>query len=326
MRRDDEEFEMINLEDPESVKRLKQNIAHVGAQDKVIEKDNYESLCEAVKHTDDFGVFLLSTPHGAAADTCVAQLRRQLGPGDIIIDCGNEHYANTERRQQELEPEGICYIGCGVSGGYQSARSGPSFSPGGDLVVLDKLMPFFTQLAAKDETGRPCTARVGPGSSGHYLKMVHNGIEQGMMSAVAEAWLLLVQGLGLTYAEVGDVFRSWNHNGPLRNCFLIAIGADILETKDASGEKPLAHVRDKVVQDVDDSEGTGIWTCEEAVALHVPAATILGSHFLRCASADAARRISNRGATGGCVQPRRLNVSSQGSFLETLERLSTSAF
>ncbi|KAI0408207.1 6-phosphogluconate dehydrogenase [Xylaria palmicola] len=285
---------------------------------KVHRTGGYDELCSKLGKTK---VFVFSTPHGGPADKCVEALKPHLKAGDVIVDCGNEHWENTERRQRDLGPRGVHYVGCGVSGGYQSARAGPSMSPGGSPEALDKVMPFLRSIAAKDGRGRPCTSPVGPGGSGHYVKMVHNGIEQGMMSVVAEVWLLLTQGLGMSDDEVSGVFGSWNAEGPLRNCFLVSIGADIERTKDRSGHHVVPEVRDKVVQDADEEEGTGVWTCEEAVARHVPAASILSAHLFRCASSDLARRAKNRESGGGSrqpVQPQRLAVSSRDEFIEAL--------
>jgi 6-phosphogluconate dehydrogenase len=209
---------------------------------------------------------------------------------DIILDCSNEYWRNTERRQESLEPDGIHYIGCGVSGGYQSARHGPSMSPGGDAETLKSIMPLLEQVAAKDNQGRPCVTPIGPAGSGHYVKMVHNGIEQGMLSAIAELWSIMNKNLGMSYAEIGDTFDAWDKSDPLRDNFLVSIGADINRTQDEKGKFVLASVLDKVVQDADDTEGTGIWTCEEAIRLHVPAPTILAAHQFRVASANAGKR------------------------------------
>lgn len=301
------------------MKSLRQKAADIGVTEKVIEQKSYEELCSNLKEKDHPRVFLFSTPHGSVGDKSVEGLRPHMDKGDIIIDCANEHFENTERRQGQLEPDSIHYVGCGVSGGYQSARSGPSFSPGGNREVLEKLLPFFQKLAAKDKKGNPCTNPIGPGSSGHYAKMVHNGIEQGMMSAIAEAWYILIQGLGLTYSEAREVFRSWDQSGPLRGCFLVAIGIGILDARDDGGQKVLGYVRDKVVQDVDESEGTGIWTCLEAITSHTPAATIISAHLFRCASADAAARITAEGASPLKLQPRRIVFESKEDFIAALQ-------
>jgi 6-phosphogluconate dehydrogenase len=222
---------------------------------------------------------MLSTPHGDPTDKCVDGIRPFLRDGDIIIDCGNEHWRNTERRQRGLEADGIHYIGCGVSGGYQSARHGPSMAPGGNPEALRSVMPFLRTLSAKNASGRPCTEPVGPAGSGHYVKTVHNGIEQGMMSVVAEAWLMLTYGLDLDSDAVAGLFDAWSQEGLLRGCFLIAIGADVERARGEEGCRVLPEVRDQVVQDVDEEEGTGTWTCEQAVTLHVPAASLASAYL-----------------------------------------------
>ncbi|KAI1351728.1 6-phosphogluconate dehydrogenase [Xylaria sp. FL0043] len=283
----------------QNMDRLERMYRDIHLESKIHRTGGYDELCSKLGETK---IFVFSTPHGAPADKCVESLRPHLNPGDIIIDCGNEHWENTERRQRELEPKGVHYIGCGVSGGYQAARAGPSMSPGGSAEGLEKVMPFLRSVAARDAQGRPCTNPVGPGGSGHYVKMVHNGIEQGMMSVIAEVWLLLTEGLGMSNEDVGDVFQSWNEKGPLRGCFLVGIGADIEREKDKNGQYVVSKIRDKVVQDVDEEEGTGIWTCEEAVARHVPAASIVSAHLFRCASADLKRRMKNRESGGSGLQ------------------------
>jgi 6-phosphogluconate dehydrogenase len=137
-----------------------------------------------------------------------------LARDDIILDCGNEHFANTERRQNKVKDTGIRYIGCGVSGGYQAARAGPSMCPGGDLSALRDVMPLLEKVAAKDKNEKPCVGIVGEGGSGHYVKMIHNGIEHGMMSAICEAWGIMRK-MGMGYEEIGHVFKQWNSSGEL---------------------------------------------------------------------------------------------------------------
>ncbi|KXJ86010.1 6-phosphogluconate dehydrogenase [Microdochium bolleyi] len=286
--------------------------------DKATRCSSYEEVCDKIKEAGRPRVFVLSTPHGGPADKCVEAVQPHLDKGDIIIDCGNEHWTNTERRQAKLDPIGVHYVGCGVSGGYQSARHGPSMSPGGSKEALEKVMPFLRSIAAQDKNGKPCTVEVGPGGSGHYVKMVHNGIEQGMMSVVAEVWMLLTNGLGLPEDEVSEIFKKWNAEGPLHDCFLVAIGVEVEQGKGEDGQHVLNSVRDKVVQDVDEEEGTGTWTCEEAVALHVPAPSILSAHLFRCASADLAERIKNREAAGSKLDAKPLNVQDKQKFIETI--------
>jgi 6-phosphogluconate dehydrogenase len=289
-------------------------------ENKVISQKSYKNLCGSICIDQVGRLLVFSIPHGSAGDECVKQLRPHLDSGDIILDCSNEHYENTERRQRGLEPDGIFYVGCGVSGGYQSARSGPSMSPGGDSKAIQEIMPILRRVAAKDEYGNPCVGLIGPGGSGHYVKMVHNGIEQGMMSVIAEAWFILTQGVQLAYDEVGDIFRQWNDTKELHGCFLIYIGIDIDKAKDVSGHHPLGYILDKVVQDIDETEGTGTWTCNEAVRLHSPASTILSAHLLRCASADLKKRLESHGSTGGLSRAGGLQVDNKTEFLEQLRR------
>ncbi|KAF9871093.1 6-phosphogluconate dehydrogenase [Colletotrichum karsti] len=305
----------------ENVDKLRHDAMNLGLDDRITGRESYEDLCETVKAESKPGVFVFSTPHGSVGDEAVQGLLSGggLGRGDIILDCANEQWQATERRQRELRPRGVHYIGCGVSGGYQSARSGPSFSPGGDPEIVHQVLPFLEKLAAKDRNGRPCTGYVGPGGSGHFVKMIHNGIEQGMMSILAEVWAIMVRGLGMSYEDVGKVFKNWNESGPLHDCFLIRIGAEISNAKDDHGENPLGHIRDKVVQDVEESEGTGNWTCQEAIGLHQPAATIVSAHLFRYASAFAGQRKHNKDAAGEATSSKELDVKSKEEFLSHLQ-------
>jgi 6-phosphogluconate dehydrogenase len=172
---------------------------------------DYESLCKSLS-TPRLLVF--SLPHGGVGDKVLEGLMPHLARDDIILDCGNEHFANTERRQNKVKDTGIRYIGCGVSGGYQAARAGPSMCPGGDLSALKEVMPLLEKVAAKDKNEKPCVGIVGKGGSGHYVKMVHNGIEHGMMSAICEAWGIMRK-MGMGYEEIGNVFKEWNSSGEL---------------------------------------------------------------------------------------------------------------
>jgi 6-phosphogluconate dehydrogenase len=132
-----------------------------------------------------------------------------------MMDASNEHWKSTERRQKSLDPDEIHYVGMGVSGGYQSARHGPSILPGGSPEALHQVMPFLEKVAAKDKQGRPCVKKLGPGGCGHYVKMMHNGIEQGMMSTLCEVWFIMNKCLGMEYEQIGKTFAEWNKSGPL---------------------------------------------------------------------------------------------------------------
>ncbi|KAM3491432.1 hypothetical protein MY3957_005292 [Beauveria namnaoensis] len=305
----------------ENVQKLSNDAFQIGLQDKVTNCKSVESLFRNVNDEAHAAVYLMSVPHGAAADKAVDSLRPYLPSDDVIIDCGNEHYENTERRQKDLAVYGVKYIGCGVSGGYQSARSGPSMSPGGDLDVVRSLLPFFQKIAAKDGQGNPCTAVIGTGGSGHYVKMIHNGIEHGMMGILGEIWLIMSRGLRMSHDKIADTLESWNNTGELRGCLLLGIGADLLRATNDKGEHVLSTIRDKVVQDAEGSEGTGTWTCAEAISHHSPAATIVAAHFYRCASAFATSRekVTASLAFGDLPQPpQEMTIDSVDEFLAAL--------
>ncbi|KAF2143992.1 uncharacterized protein K452DRAFT_223513 [Aplosporella prunicola CBS 121167] len=270
-------------------------------------------------------VFVFSLPHGTVGDGVLESLLPYLEKGDIIIDAGNEHWANTQRRQGKCYTRGVRYVGMGVSGGYQAARAGPSMCPGGDDESLDLVLPLLRKVAAKDKNGTPCVAKAGTGGAGHYVKMVHNGIEHGMMSAISEAFDLMKKGLGMSDDEIGDVFEAWNKDGELRGTFLIWIGADICRAKDSSrnNERVLDTVEDKVVQDITGEEGTGIWSNEQAITHHIPAPTLTSAHYLRLASADRAQRLRAQKTMGGDgFPPQKLDVSAgqKKEFVEFLHQ------
>lgn len=181
---------------------------------KTFHKD-YEGFTSSL-NKDSENVYVFSITHGAPADEVLKQLKPFLKKGDIILDGGNEWYRNTERRQRELAEIGVSHIGMGVSGGYQSARHGPSMSPGGDPTALEKVMPLLEKWAAKDKkTGAPCVAKIGPRGSGHYVKMVHNGIEQGMLGILNEAWEILFKCMHTDLEEISRIFSKWAEDGEL---------------------------------------------------------------------------------------------------------------
>lgn len=295
-------------------------VKDVNQESRIHRQQSYAQLCDEVKSENHPRVIIFSIPHGNPGDQCVQELRPHLDKGDIILDCSNEYYVNTERRQIDLGRDGIYYVGCGVSGGYQSARAGPSMSPGGDPKALEILMPLLRSVAAKDGDGKPRTRPIGPGGSGHYVKMIHNGIEQGMMSVISEVWYILTKGLQLSYDEAAEIFAKWNQSEELYNTFLIYIAVDINRTRDSQGRHVLERVQDKVVQDVDNTEGTGTWSCEEAVRLHVPAANILSAHLFRCTSAELKKRVADAQASGYPIQPTPIKVGSKDEFIEDLRK------
>ncbi|TKA67671.1 hypothetical protein B0A55_08646 [Friedmanniomyces simplex] len=235
---------------------------------------DYKSLCESL---DKPKVFFWSLPHGTLGDGVLGGLLPYLEKGDIVVDCGNEHWDNTERRQGKCVTKGI-------------RRRGPSMCPGADDETLSLVLPLLRIAAATDPDGKPCVGRVGTGGAGHYCKMIHNGIEHGMMSAIAEAYSLMRTGLGMNLDEIGEVFDQWNSTGELQGTFLIWISRDICRTKDDKGNRVLDTVEDKVVQDYTGEEGTGVWSNTEAIEHHVPAPTLTTAHYLRIASGDRHQR------------------------------------
>lgn len=286
----------VHIFDPatENVKKVLDQAKKAGLDSKVSHQKDYESLCKSLP-SDSPKVFVLSVPHGSVGDKTIDGLEPFLSKGDLIMDASNEKWTHTERRQERLRPKGVHFIGMGVSGGYQAARHGPSISPGGSSKeALDVAWPFLTKIAAKDRQGRPCTAKLGVGGCGHYVKMVHNGIEHGLMGVLCEVWGIMANGLGWPLEEIAEVFERWNTNddSPLRSNFLIEIGAEICRRKEPGDESKyvLSSIRDKVVQDVCEEEGTGTWTVGEAARLHISAPTIAAAHMARVQSAYAADR------------------------------------
>ncbi|KAE8314820.1 6-phosphogluconate dehydrogenase [Aspergillus transmontanensis] len=288
----------------ENVDQLLESAKDIKGQGKIEGFEDIGEFTQSLEGQGERKLFIFSITHGDPADSVLSKIKHALKKGDIILDGGNENYRRTERRQKECEEIGVSWIGTGVSGGYQSARRGPSLSPGGDEKALELVLPLLERYAAKDrKTGQPCVARVGPAGSGHFVKMVHNGIEGGMLSAVAEAWSILHYGLGLKYDEIGDIFDEWNQKGELRNNFLLDIGADVCHRRkspegDGKGEGigdkneyVLDDVLDKVVQDDDDTEGTPYWCVMETANRHVSAPTIATGHYMRIASGNRAERL-----------------------------------
>ena len=234
---------------------------------------------------------------GAVTDKGIASLMPYLDAGDIIVDAGNEYFKETERRAAELAPKGIRFFGMGVSGGEEGARHGPSMMPGGDKAAYEELSPVFTKIAAQVADG-PCVTYIGPGGAGHYVKMVHNGIEYGDMQLIAEAYTVLKQIGGLSNAELYDVFSEWNR-GELES-FLIEITADIFKTKDPDGPGELL---DKVL-DQGAMKGTGKWTVIDAAELDVPVPTIATSVEMRVLSSKKADRVAfSKVLPGPCPTP-----------------------
>jgi 6-phosphogluconate dehydrogenase len=223
---------------------------------------------------------------GAAVDDVIAQLVPLLEPGDILIDGGNSHFPDSTRRTRDLAAKGLLYIGTGVSGGEEGALKGPSIMPGGNPDAWPHLKPIFQAIAAKVEDGSPCCDWVGPEGAGHFVKMVHNGIEYGDMQLIGEAYWLMKQLLGMNAQALHEVFARWNR-GPL-DSYLIEITADILAFRDPeTGEPMVDRILDKAGQ-----KGTGKWTVTSALDLGVPLTLIAEAVFARCLSAQKDERVA----------------------------------
>jgi 6-phosphogluconate dehydrogenase len=228
---------------------------------------------------------LIMVQAGKPVDEVIAQLQPLLAKGDILIDAGNSFFKDTIRRTKEAEAKGLLYIGTGVSGGEEGALHGPSIMPGGSRAAYDAVGGIFRDIAAKVD-GEPCSTYIGADGAGHYVKMVHNGIEYGDMQLIAEAYFIMKNVLGMGHDEMHEVFARWN-TGAL-DSYLIQITADILSKKDPETGKPLVEV----ILDKAGQKGTGKWTSESALDLGVAAPTIAEAVFARCISAIKEERVA----------------------------------
>ncbi len=215
---------------------------------------------------------------GAPVDKFIDQIIPLLDEGDIIIDGGNSHFPDTIRRTKHVESKGLLYIGTGVSGGEEGALKGPSIMPGGSPKAWESVKPIFQDISAKVEDGTPCCDWVGEDGAGHYVKMVHNGIEYGDMQLISEAYFIMKNLLGMSHQEMHETFKDWNE-GEL-DSYLIEITRDILAFKDEDGEPLLEKILDKAGQ-----KGTGKWTGISALDLGIPLTLIGEAVFARCLSA-----------------------------------------
>ena len=230
---------------------------------------------------------ILMVKAGAPTDATIKSLLPHLDKGDVLIDGGNTFFQETMRRNEELDNSGINFIGMGVSGGEKGALEGPSLMPGGQKEAYDLVEPILKKKAAKDEDGEACVTYVGPNGAGHYVKMVHNGIEYGDMELIAESYNLMRNLLGLSNDEISDVFNEWK-DGELKS-YLIDITADILTRKDDLGTgKPIVDV----ILDRAGNKGTGKWSSQSALELGVPQSLITESVYARYISAMKDERVA----------------------------------
>jgi len=250
---------------------------------------------------------MLMIKAGDTVDKMIEQLLPHLEKGDIIIDGGNSLFTDTNRRTKELAAKGILFIGTGVSGGEEGARLGPSIMPGGNPAAWPHVKDIFQAISAKVEDGTPCCDWVGEDGAGHYVKMVHNGIEYGDIQLICEAYDLLQRGLGLTADELHDVFAEWN-KGEL-DSYLVEISSQIFAHKDEDGQ-PLV---DKIL-DAAGQKGTGKWTAISALDLGQPVTLIGESVFARCLSALKEERVAASKILAGPAK--KAAVGDRAAFIE----------
>jgi 6-phosphogluconate dehydrogenase len=281
---------------------LARNVAHKGFSiavhnrttaktDEFIELYGSEGTFVGAKTTEEFvnairrpRAIMIMVKAGAPVDGVIEELLPFLEEGDIVIDGGNSYYTDTQRREKYLKGKGILFMGAGVSGGEEGALNGPSIMPGGSPEAYARVEPIFTKISAQvDNT--PCCVHIGADGAGHYVKMVHNGIEYADMQLIAEAYDILSSVLGLSAGEIGEVFAEWN-TGDL-DSFLIQITSEVLAKKDDETGKALVDV----ILDAAAQKGTGKWTSQNALDLGIPVTTITEAVFARCLSALKAERV-----------------------------------
>jgi 6-phosphogluconate dehydrogenase len=253
---------------------------------------------------------MLMVKAGQAVDDLIDDLIPLLDAGDMLIDGGNSHFADTERRTRQAQSRGLLYVGTGVSGGEEGALKGPSIMPGGSPAAWEPIRPILTAIAAKAPDGSPCCAWVGRGGAGHFVKMVHNGIEYGDMQLICEAYQVMRVLLGMTPDEIHAVFSRWNQ-GELAS-YLVEITADILTVRDRDGAPLVDKILDSAGQ-----KGTGKWTVSAALDLGVPLPLTAESLFARYLSSLKDERVAASSRLGG---PRSTFHGDRQAFADDLEQ------
>ncbi|WNM25719.1 NADP-dependent phosphogluconate dehydrogenase [Demequina capsici] len=266
-----------------------------------------ESLEDFVAALERPRKIVIMVQAGPATDAVIDALVPLLDQGDIVVDAGNAHFPDTRRREAALREIGLHFVGSGVSGGEEGALLGPSIMPGGPAESYKTLGPILEKISAKVD-GVPCCTHVGPDGAGHFVKMVHNGIEYADMQLIGEAYQLLREGLDLTPAEIGDIFDEWN-KGDLES-FLIEITAEVLKQVDARTGKPLVDV----IVDEAGQKGTGRWTVQSALDLGVPVTGIAEATFARAISSQIAQREAARDVLSASTSE--WHINNRDGFIE----------
>lgn len=263
---------------------------HYSRTEKLIAEHGIEGIFVPAKTMEEFAASLqrprtaiIMVKAGAPTDAVIKQLEEVFEPGDIIVDGGNSYFKDTIKREKEVRAAGFHFVGCGVSGGEEGALNGPSLMPGGTAESWKTLGPILESIAAKVD-GEPCATHIGTDGAGHFVKMVHNGIEYADMQVIGEAYHLLRYAAGLEPAEIADIFTEWN-KGDL-DSYLIEITAEVLRQVDARTGKPFIDI----IVDAAGQKGTGRWTVKEALDLGVPTTAIGEAVFARALSSALAQR------------------------------------
>lgn len=271
-----------------------------------------ESMADFVASLERPRKVVIMVKAGGPTDAVIDELVPLLEEGDIVVDAGNAHFPDTIRRENALRAQGLHFVGTGVSGGEEGALLGPSIMPGGTRESYESLGPILEDISAKVD-GVPCCTYVGPDGAGHFVKMVHNGIEYADMQLIAEAYDLIRRGTGKSPAEIAEVFAEWNR-GELES-YLIEITAEVLRQVDAATGEPLVDV----IVDQAGAKGTGAWTVQTALSLGVPVSGIAEATFARSLSSHAEQRAVSRDLPGPSANPgaaSALQVDDVDAFIE----------
>ena len=287
-----------------SVARMESLVAEHGDEGTFVPARTMAELVAALERPRKVVVMVKA---GAATDAVIDELSALLEPGDIVVDAGNAHFPDTVRREAALAARGLHFVGAGVSGGEEGALNGPSIMPGGTPESYASLGPMLEAIAATVD-GVPCCTHVGPDGAGHFVKMVHNGIEYADMQLIAEAYDLLRHGLGASAPEIGEIFAAWN-TGDLES-FLIEVTAEVLAHTDAATGRPFVDV----VADAAEQKGTGRWTVQNGLDLGVPITGIAEATFARSLSGSAPQRAAARGVLP--AETLAWDVADRAAFIE----------
>ncbi|TDC62010.1 NADP-dependent phosphogluconate dehydrogenase [Actinomadura sp. GC306] len=285
--------------------RTKALVDQFGAEGTFLPAETPEQLVSSLERPRRLVIMVKA---GGATDAVIDEFAPLLEPGDMIVDGGNANFADTRRRESALRERGLHFVGTGISGGEEGALHGPSIMPGGSAESYEALGPLLEDISAKVD-GTPCCTHVGPDGAGHFVKMVHNGIEYADMQLIAESYDLLRHAAGLAPAEIAEVFRTWN-TGRLES-YLVEITAEVLAHTDAATGKPFVDV----VLDQAEQKGTGRWTVQTALDLGVPVSGIAEAVFARSVSGHAALREASQSLPG----PSRTGNADSG-FADAVEK------